>query len=53
MNAYYHKMLLVGLLSASILTGEVNHVNNDSNHQSNQVMIDQTHNDKGENVNEK
>lgn len=31
MNSYYHKMLLVGLMSASILTGNINTQQNQDN----------------------
>lgn len=45
MNSYYHKMLLVGLLSASILTGEVNHINDSTDDQSNKITIEDKQNE--------
>lgn len=50
MNSYYHKMLLVGLLSASILTGEVNHINHSSDDQSDKITIEDKQNESDKNI---
>lgn len=45
MNSYYHKMLLVGMLSATILTGETKaanaHIQSNENDQKNKVVVKQ------------
>jgi len=44
MNSYYHKMLLVGMLSATILTGETKaanaHMQSNENDQKNKVILE-------------